>query len=444
MTHVAPLQDIPLNDLLRPSRHPASATSARDVGCFPVPIHCRNMSRNSLPTTGMPETAPLNAKVFPVRVLHLIETGGPGGAERILLALATHLGQHYHSTVGLLRHGWLESQVLASGLDCSHLDGNGHGDLAVLRRLLHVIRSHNIDLMHAHEFYMNMLATLVSCMTGIPTVCTVHGKNYYPERWRRRMIYRLIARRAAQLVVVSRELQRFFCDTTGVPRERVGVILNGIDTTAFSGISRRRELLDPLGIPREARIVGTIGNLYEVKGQTHLVHAARLLSQCLPELHVIILGRGGMRDALRSLSVSLGIQDRIHLLGFREDAASYLGLMDVFTLPSLSEGLPISLLEAMAAEVPVVVTQVGGMPEVVEHGKTGFLVPPGDPETLAQEIRWLLENPEGARAMGEAGGHRVRESFSLEGMIGQYHEVYRRASGWRLPSSCAQTQQYRP
>ncbi len=402
------------------------------------------MSRNFLPTTRMPETAPLDAKGFPVRVLHLIETGGPGGAERMLLALATHLGQSYHSTVGLLRRGWLESHVLASGLDCTHLDGNGHGDLAVLRRLLHVVRSYKINLIHAHEFYMNMVATLVSCMTGIPAVCTVHGKNYYPERWRRRTIYRLIARRAAQLVVVSRELQRFFCDTTGVPRERVGVIHNGIAPSAFSGIPRTRELLDPLGIPREARIVGTIGNLYAVKGQMHLVHAAGLLSQSHPDVHVIILGRGGMRDALSSLSVSLGIQDRIHLLGFREDAASYLRLMDVFTLPSLSEGLPLSLLEAMAAEVPVVVTQVGGMPEVVEHGKSGFLVPPGDPETLAHKIRWLLENPERARAMGDAGGQRVRESFSLERMTGQYHEVYRRASGGRLPSSCGLTKQYRP
>ncbi len=142
------------------------------------------MSRNSLPTTGMPGTAPLDAKGFRVRVLHLIETGGPGGAERMLLALATHLGQHYHSTVGLLRHGWLESQVLASGLHCTHLDGNGYGDLAVLRRLLHVVRSYNIDLMHAHEFSMNMVATLVSCMTGIPAVCTVHEVYRRASDWR--------------------------------------------------------------------------------------------------------------------------------------------------------------------------------------------------------------------------------------------------------------------
>ncbi len=369
--------------------------------------------------------APLDAKVSPVRVLHLIETGGPGGAERMLLDLAAHMGPGYESTIGLLRSGWLQSQVISSGIPCVMIDGTGRGDLGVLLRLARVVRECQIGLIHAHEFYMNAMGAIVSRLTGIPLIATVHGKGYYPDRRRRRMIYRVSAAQAAKVVAVSQDLRQFFCRTTGTPVNRVQVIYNGIDFSHFRSLRRDPGLLESCGIPRDAPIVGTVGNLYPVKGQVHLVRAMRIILGSHPDTHAVILGSGGQEGLLRSEATSLGIQDRIHLLGYREDAPRWLAAMNVFTLPSISEGLPLSLLEAMAAGLPAVVTGVGGMPEVVQDEQTGYIVPPADPEALARRILLLLENPVLARDLGTAGCHVVRTRFSQDRMLTQYRSMYR-------------------
>jgi glycosyltransferase involved in cell wall biosynthesis len=126
-------------------------------------------------------------------------------------------------------------------------------------------------------------------------------------------------------------------------------------------------------------------------------------------------------------ATALGIRDRVHLLGYRDDAHRWLGTMNVFTLPSLSEGLPLSLLEAMAAGIPTVVTEVGGMPEVVQDGHTGLIVPPGDPQALAKKLLFLLDNPTVAADLGAAGRNWVSERFSLDRMVTDYLVLYRKA-----------------
>jgi glycosyltransferase involved in cell wall biosynthesis len=305
------------------------------------------------------------------------------------------------------------------------VDGNGLGDVGVLGRLLEVIEAHKITLIHAHEFYMSVVGAMASLMTGIPLVVTLHGKNYYPDRRRRRAAFRLVARRAAGFVTVSQDLRRFFCRTTGTPADRVRVIYNGIRVHGRAHPERTSGLRDSLGIPRDASIVGTVGNLYPVKGHVHLIRAARIVLSEHPALHVVVLGRGALCDALTTEARMLGISDRIHLLGYREDVSDWLGTMDIFTLPSLSEGLPLSLLEAMAAGVPPVVTEVGGMPEVVRDGETGFIVPPADGAALADRISFLLRNPALATKIGSAARDRVREQFTLDRMIADYDNVYR-------------------
>jgi glycosyltransferase involved in cell wall biosynthesis len=145
--------------------------------------------------------------------------------------------------------------------------------------------------------------------------------------------------------------------------------------------------------------------------------------------HVVVLGRGALHDALAAEAEALGIRDRIHLLGYRDDVKEWLGAMDVFTMPSLSEGLPLSLLEAMAAGVPPVVTRVGGMPEVVRDGESGFIVPPGDGAALADRISFLLGNPPLASKMGTAARDCILDRFTVDRMAAEYCDVYRQAAG---------------
>jgi glycosyltransferase involved in cell wall biosynthesis len=342
----------------------------------------------------------------------------------MLLSLAGNLGEGFRSTVGLVRSGWLEAQVRAGGLPCAMVAGNGLGDAGVLLNLIRLVKNQSVDVIHAHEFYMNALGAAVSRLTGVPLVMTVHGKSYYPEKARRIAIYRMAGKRAAAVVAVSNDLRRFFSQTVALPVDRVQVIYNGIELRPDIERRDRTERCKELGIPAGSSIVGTVGNLYPVKGHIHLIRAARTILDQRPETRVVILGRGDQRETLLREAVDLGIQDRIHLPGYRDDTAKWLEIMDVFVLPSLSEGLPLSLLEAMAAGIPSVGTKVGGIPEVIDDGVTGLLAASGDSRSLAGKISSLLADPVYARELGDAGRRHIEREFSLGRMIEQYGNLY--------------------
>src|SRR5262249_30983921 len=158
--------------------------------------------------------------------------------------------------------------------------------------------SEQIHVIHAHEFYMNVIGCAVSCLTGVPLIATVHGKNYYPEKTRRCAAYRFIANRAAVLVAVSQNLREFFCHSTRVEPSLVKLLYNGIDIRPLANVTRDSALLDALGIAPGSSVVGTVGNLYPVKGQIHLIRAAPAIIQHHPSTHIMILGRGGLQEAL--------------------------------------------------------------------------------------------------------------------------------------------------
>ncbi len=361
-----------------------------------------------------------------MRVLHTIETEDAGGAEQILLDLVRALGPAYDSVVGVLKKGWLWSQVRSSSTPWMMLEGGGDRDLRLVAHLVRLVRRERIDLIHAHEFYMNAVCAVVSRLTGVPLVATVHGRNYYPERLRRRVIYRMVVAQAAAVVSVSEDLRRFFCRATRTSPSRVRVIYNGVDPDAWGG-GGAPEVLRSLGIPGGAAVVGTVGSLYPVKGHAYLIRAARLVLERRPDVHFVLVGGGPLEGDLRAQAEAQGVGQQVHLVGHRSDVRQILGSMDVFVLPSLSEGLPLALLEAMAAGKPPVVTEVGGIPEVVSDGETGFAVPPANPEALADRVIRLLESPSVAARMGACARRSIRERFSLQAMVAAYRDVYRTA-----------------
>src|SRR5262249_18499487 len=210
---------------------------------------------------------------------------------RMLLDLAENLGLGWEPVVGVMKAGWLQSQAALAGIPCAMVSGNGLGDLEVLERLLETVETHEIDVIHAHEFSMSMIGALVSVVTGIPLVVTIHGKSYYPDKRRRRVTSRMIAAGAAAAVAVSQDLRSFFRRTTGTSLDRVRVIYNGIDLRGYRCSTRNVKLLDSACIPREAQIVGTVGNLYPVKGHLDLIRATPTIVMQHPATHVVILGR---------------------------------------------------------------------------------------------------------------------------------------------------------
>lgn len=357
-------------------------------------------------------------------VLFLSSSSGPGGAERVLSKLAMSLDRkRYRPIVGLFRPGWLQEQCEGHGVETRILPHPGYFDLSGVYKCFRLVRQEGVALIHSHEFDANVHGAMVARLSGIPQVATVHGKNYYWERSRRRVAYRLVARRA-HMVAVSEDLKQFIVDRVGISAERIDTIYNGVEIFPDVEETSVEQLTRELGINRDEQIVGTVGSLYPVKGQRYLLEALPRILEVRPRTRLLIIGRGELEASLKAEAKRLGVERNVLFLGLRQDIQNLLAIMDVFVLPSLSEGLSIALLEAMAARRPIVATNVGGNPELVQPGETGYLSAPQDSKGLAAYVLTLLSNGELARRFGENGRKRVEKHFSLTAMTDRYQSLY--------------------
>jgi glycosyltransferase involved in cell wall biosynthesis len=296
-------------------------------------------------------------------------------------------------------------------------------DLGWLRRFGRLVRDRGVGLIHAHEFGANTYGTLAGRLARVPVVTTVHGQSYYADCRRRRLAYRVVSR-AAVMVAVSEDIKRFVVERAGVSASRVRVVHNGIDAVRPVSAEERARLRTDLGIRDGERVVAVVGSLYGVKGHQYLLQGAPVVLETCPSTVFLIAGRGDCGAALKEQARSLGIDERVRFLGFRQDVSALLAICDVFVLPSLSEGLSIAILEAMAAAKPVVTTRVGGNPELVVDGETGILVEPADARGLASAVTRILADPAEARRLGENGLSRVRSRFTMGKMVREYEAIY--------------------
>jgi glycosyltransferase involved in cell wall biosynthesis len=240
--------------------------------------------------------------------------------------------------------------------------------------------------------------------------------DFAPARnWLSRCKY---AHPGVQYVAVS-DAVRHVLITSGVPAQRVQTIHSGIDLHRFPEIKAA-----PALFPAGTRIIGTVGHLAGHKGHRYLLEAIALLIRDEPRLGVVIAGDGALRATLEAQAVALGITAHVCFTGFRHDILALMQSFEIFVFSSYLEGLGTAILDAMALGKPVVATRAGGIPEAVQDGITGLLVPPRDPQALADAVRYLLCHPEQAQIFGRAGRQRVEHSFTVEQMVCRTLEVY--------------------
>ena len=345
----------------------------------------------------------------------------------IVKRLATSLCQdRFRSVVCLFRTGWLFDTCEQAGLPTHVLSINGAFDIHWARAFIRLVKAERIALIHAHEFTANTYGALLGKLLNVPVVATIHGKNYYWEQAKRRVAYRFVSR-TASMIAVSENLRQFVVERVGITQNRIQVIYNGVEAAAAPSADRLLAIRGELGLAQWNHVIGTIGSLYPVKGHVYLIRALPAILRECPKTLVLIVGRGELEKDLREEASNLGVEANIHFLGFRNDIPLLLQLMEVFVLPSLSEGLSMALLEAMAAERPIVATKVGGNGELVCEGHSGYLVPSEDPDSLGDRVVRLLRNKEQGKAFGARGRQRVEETFSLAGMVNAYQSCYQQA-----------------
>lgn len=291
-------------------------------------------------------------------------------------------------------------------------------DLRVLCRLYRVLARIRPALLHTHGFKAALVGGAAARLSRTPLLVTVHNFPAHPAGFLLPAFRSLAASRGTRFIAVSRALAGEL-DRWGADPARVTVIHNGIDAGRFDGAARRRRLSG------ERAVIGTVARLAPQKGVAVFLQAAAILAARYPAIAFRVVGDGPERPALEAAAQKLGLGERVEFRGYREDLAAELEQLDLFVLPSLSEGLSITLLEALAAGCPVAACRCGGIPEIVEEGVTGLLTPPNDPDTLAGRVEELLRRPTEARRMAGAGREKVRRDFSREMMLHRTAEVYR-------------------
>jgi glycosyltransferase involved in cell wall biosynthesis len=356
-------------------------------------------------------------------ILHLIETGGPGGAEQMLLRLADEYGQRgFSQLVCLRKEGWLAEEVRLRGLPLEIRPLGRLPDFSWLQELRQIAQIYGVKAIHAHEFAMNVRGGMLAKWLGIPAVATVHGKRYFGDRWARRLAYRLTSR-LTNLVAVSEDIRNNLVDLVGISPHRASVIPNGVDTRRFSfNAEKRRIMRARLGVRNNQLLLGTVGSYYPVKGQRFLVDAMQKLTAIAPNVRLVMAGQGPLADELRKQVSEEALERHVQIVGYIEDTPGFLSALDIFVMPSLSEGQPLALLEAAANGRCIVATNVGGISEIITNNESGVLVPPGDVDALANALARLLADPETRHAL-ERNAATVQDHWSIQRTADRYLEL---------------------
>ena len=380
-------------------------------------------------------------------VCHLIETLLHGGAEAAVHGLA--LGSQaagYDVVVCCFVPGPVVEQLERAGIAVEVLNLRRPSVLSVVpfvryvwqayAGLTRVLRERRVTLFHAHLPDSIMWAVIVGSLRGVPVVATYHGPQMMPKgrgpldprNSFRRAAYRLAHRVCRRTIAVSEAIRDLLSHEYGFARERTILIPNPVNTAAFAAQPPDAGLRHTLGLDG-CRVLMCVGRLIPGKGQRHLVDALAKLSPKYRDVRLVLVGDGPERDALGRQIEERGLSDRVLLLGGRNDVPALLALSDIFVLPTFTEGLPISVVEAMAAAAPVVVTAIPGNLEVVGDERHGKLVPVGDSAALAAAIASLLDDPVGAREMGRRGQAWVRHRFDLPAVVSRTAAVYTEVLG---------------
>lgn len=360
------------------------------------------------------------------RIGLLIETDGPGGAESMFLTLARGLRQNGHDVRPVVLGGgmgWLSDRLRQHGFSVFQPLLRRPIDIALVWALARWIRQESVTVLHGHEFTMSFYGALAGMIQPIPFVMTMHGGTSYASVLRRRVALATAARTAQAVVGVSDRTAAQLSDALWLNRQKIAVVHNGVD--AQSG-SRELGRLS-LALRADERLILAVGNLYEIKGHEYLVRAAGLLraNARLSRWKVAIAGRGREEGRLLKLIQELDLGNHVLLLGLRNDVPDLLAAADLVVMPSLSEGLPMAVLEAMCAGKPLIGTNVGGIPELIQHQHTGLLVEPRDSAGLAGAIAEILLSPDRAQTYGVAAQQLVSRRYSSEAMIRAYESLYR-------------------
>lgn len=363
-----------------------------------------------------------------VKVTQIIHSLNPGGLENGIINLVNNMDDFkFENTICCLTQGGDFEKRLNKNIKVSKMFKKPGNDYQLYIKLIKYLKEIKPTIVHTRN-WAGMDGIIVAKIAGVPII--IHGEHGFEiadlisQNRKRKFIRKLVlSTMVDKIVTVSKNLKNRLINEIKIKPEKIIHIPNGVDTNKFN-IYRKEFTRKKFGFKKGDFIIGIVARLDPIKNHKTLISAFKEIVTIHPNTNLVIVGDGSLRNKLENQTYQLGIKNKVIFMGERDDVPEILKTFDIFVLPSLNEGMSNTILEAMATGIPVIASNVGGNPELVVDGRTGFLFPSNDVESLVQKIKTYISHPELKQKHGYNAHKRVEEKFSLDQMVRRYEELY--------------------
>ncbi|MCK4994897.1 MAG: glycosyltransferase [Candidatus Omnitrophica bacterium] len=365
-----------------------------------------------------------------VKILHLITELEPGGAENLLLSLSENMFiRGFDVCIGYLKgKGTLAEDFKKSGIKVIHFNMRSRFDIFCLLRLSAFITNEKFDIVHTHLIDADIFGYFGTKIAGVS--CIVSTKHNTDDFRKRKTIPMLldsfVSNHLSKNIAVSNSVREFLIKYQSINPKNIEVVYNGIDILKFLPKKSKEQAKIDLKLNDKDYVVGTIARFDKQKGYKYLIKAIPLILQNHKNVHFVLVGEGSLKNRISEMVVSMGLKDKVTFLGVRNDIPEILNALDILVLPSLWEGLGMVLLEAQAAGIVTVASDIDGIKEVIGDEKTGMLIPPADEKSLAQKVTTLIENESLRNLLIAQAKESVKEKFNIEVMTDKIESIYKK------------------
>jgi len=360
-----------------------------------------------------------------IKICYVIGTLEIGGAEKQLLKLIERIDRNKFSPVLVALRGGVLREEFERVCSVTIIGKRWKIDPFFLAVLARTLKRERPDILHTFMFTSNTWGRIAGVMADVPVMIASERCVDVWKRWYHRLIDRALLPFTFRVVGNSDAVGRFYQQTERIPEEKMAVVYNGVDLDEFKNVEAPPALKKQVGVEQSGFIIGAGGRFTEQKGFINLLKAVPSVMKAYPESRFVLVGDGPLRRSFEDFVAANGLEKNVVFTGYRKDILRIFSFCDVIAVPSLFEGMPNMVLEAMALKKPVVGTDIPEIAELVKDGDNGFLVPVKNNEgQIAEKIIVLLQNTELRRKMGENGYGVVRERFSMESMVRGYEDIY--------------------
>ncbi len=362
-----------------------------------------------------------------IKILHVTYDMAIGGTEQVIRQLVENTDpEKFEVAILCLENniGDIGQELIKQGIKVSKLNRQEGFDFSLLRAIRQFIRANQIDILHCHQYTPYSYGILASFFTAVKVIFTEHGR-FYPDSssWKRRIINPVLAMVTDRITSISEATREALIRYEFLPGKQIQVIYNGIadlSKNTYDVLTLRNEL----GLDENNIVLGTISRLDPIKNHQMMLSAFKSVEVQYSEARLLIVGDGPLMQELKQQCEQLDIVNKVIFTGFIIEPQKLLKIMDIFLLPSLSEGTSMTLLEAMSFSKPCIVTDVGGNPEIVKNEETGLIIPSGDVNALTKSCLDLINNKQKQITLGQNGRERYKKSFTVTNMIAEFEALY--------------------